>query len=137
MKRKRVERSDRPADRIMLLAQFYIDHKAVKSISVFEDACGLGARYVKNLAATTHGNSGVDTVARIYRTFKGINLHWLVLGEGDMFTVSEEDALRYARDATADAVKKSKIRSMLNSKAFKGMTHEEKLELVHQIIEEG
>ena len=134
MKRKRVERADRAADRIRLLVQFYIDHKAIKNMKTFEDACGLSPRYVKNLSGTTHGNAGVDTIAKIYRTFGGVNLHWLVLGDGDMFTVSEENALRYARDATADAVKKSKIRSMLNSKAFKGMTREEKMDLVEQIL---
>lgn len=129
-------KKNRPVDRIKALAQFYIDHKAIRSMRVFEDACGLSQRYIKNLYLTEHGNPGVETVAQIYRAFKGINLEWLVLGDGKMFKVDDDTAIRFAKDATADLKKEDKIRSVLNNKALKGMTREEKMDLVQRILNE-
>lgn len=83
---------------------------------------------------TEHGNPGVDTIAKIYKTFKVVSLHWLVLGEGEMFTVSDEEAISAGRSACADFDKESKIRSMMRSKVLKGMTREEKMELVERVL---
>ena len=124
---------NRPADRIRQLAQWYIDHKVFRGMATFEGASGLSARYVKNLCGTTHGNPGVDTIASIYKTFRGVSLEWLVLGDGEMFTVSEDDAVRYGKDAVADFEKEAKVRSILNNKKLKGMTREEKLALMRKI----
>lgn len=130
------KKEERTADRIKKLAQFYIDHKVFRGMNMFEEACGLSGRYVKNLCATVHGNPGVDTIASIYRTFRGVNLYWLVLGEGEMFTIDEEEAARAGRDATDEFKKKAKIRSMLNNKTLKDMTREEKIEFVKQVLED-
>ena len=128
------KKNERPVDRIRQLSKFYISHKVFRGENTFESACGLSYRYVKNLCLTKHGNPGVDTIVKIYRTFRGVSLEWLVLGEGEMFTVSEEEALRAARDAT-DVLKKEKsIRSVLNSRQLKGMTYEEKMELVWRVL---
>ena len=126
--------SNRPADRIKQLAQWYIDNKVMRSQQSFEGVCGLSRRYIKNICMTEHGNPGVDTIAKIYKTLKGVNLHWLVLGEGKMFTVSKEEALRAGSDACGDFDKEDKIRKLLNNKALKGMTREEKLELVERVL---
>lgn len=125
---------NRPADRIKALADFYIAKKVFRGMKTFEEACGLSPRYVRNICATTHGNPGVDTIVKIYRTFRGINLEWLVLGDGDMFTVSEEDAIRAGRDATDELKKEEKVRSVLQSKAIRDLTMEEKLELVKRVL---
>lgn len=130
------KKDNRSADRIKQLAQFYVDNKVLRGVTAFEGVCGLSQFYIKNLCATVHGNAGVDTIAKIYNTFKGINLHWLVLGEGKMFLCSTEEAIRYGRDACADYKKESKVRSVLNSKVLKGMTREEKLELMQRILDE-
>lgn len=127
-------KANRPADRIKALADFYISMKVFRGMKTFEEACGLSPRYVRNICATTHGNPGVDTIVKIYRTFRGINLEWLVLGEGDMFTVSEEEAIRAGRDATDELKKEEKVRSVLQSKAIRDMTMEEKLELVKRVL---
>lgn len=132
--KKSIKKGERSADRIRQLAQFYIGHKAFRGMNMFEKACGLSPKYVNNLCSTACGNAGVDTIAAIYRTFRGINLHWLVLGEGDMFTIGEDEAVRAAKDATADMKMEQKVRSVLNSKTLKGMTREEKMELVERII---
>lgn len=129
------KKEGRTADRIRQLAQWYIDHGVFRGMATFEEVCGLSARYVKNLCATVHGNPGVDTIASIYRTFSGVSLHWLVLGEGEMFTVSDEEAERAGRDATDEQKKMAKIRTMLNSKTLKGMTREEKLEFVKYVLD--
>ena len=128
------KKNNRAADRIMELANFYIDNKVMRGQHSFEGACGLSKRYIKNICMTEHGNPGVDTIAKIYNTFKVVNLHWLVLGEGKMFTVSKEEALRAGRDACGDFDKEDKIRKLLNNKALKGMTREEKLELVERVL---
>ena len=125
---------NRPADRIKQLAQFYVDHKVFRGVNVFEGVCGLSKRYIKNLCATEHGNPGVDTIIKIYRTFEGINLHWLVLGDGDMFTVSDDNAVRYGLEASLDYKKEQKVRSVMNNKILKGMTREEKMELMERIL---
>jgi len=130
------KKEDRPADRLKQLAQWYIDHKVFRGMNMFEEACGLSERYVKNLCATVKGNPGVDSIAKVYQTFRGVSLHWLVLGEGDMFTVDEDEALRAGRDATDEFKKKAKIRSMLNNKTLKGMTREEKIEFVKYVLED-
>lgn len=127
---------NRPVDRIRALAQFYIDHKVIRSVRVFEEACGLSQRYIKNLYLTEKGNPGVETIAQIVRKFNGINLEWLVLGEGKMFNVDDNTAIRYAKDATADFKKEDKIRAVLKNKVLQGMTREEKLELVQRVLED-
>ena len=131
------KKENRSADRIKQLAQFYISHKVFRSLQTFEEACGLSKFYIKNLCATVHGNAGVDTIAKIYRTFKGVNLHWLVLGEGAMFDVSEVEAIRNAQIACEDVKKEAKIKNLLNSKVLKGMTREEKLDFVDKLLNEN
>ena len=133
---KKKENDNRPAARIKQLAQWYIDHKAFRGMNTFEMACGLSPRYVKNIYATEKGNPSVDVIAHIYRTFKGVSLEWLVLGDGNMFTVSDAMAIRYAKDATGELKKEQKIRSVLNNNILKGMSREEKLELVSRMLEE-
>ena len=130
------KKQNRPADRIKHLAQWYIDHKVFRGINTFEKACGFSERYVKNICATEHGNPGVETIANIVRRFKDVSLQWLVLGDGKMFTVDDNTAIRHAKDATADLKKEDKIRSVLNNKALKGMTREEKMDLVQRILDE-
>ena len=128
------KKENRSADRIKQLAQFYISHKVFRSLQTFEAACGLSRFYIKNLCATVHGNAGVDTIVKIYNTFNGINLYWLVLGEGKMFTIDTEEAIRAARDATENVKKETKIRNLLNNKVLKGMSREEKLELMQRVL---
>ena len=96
------EKTERPVDRIRQLARWYIDNGAITSVKSFEIAAGLSSNYIKNLYQTEKGNPGVDTVAKIYRTFAGVSLKWLVLGEGKMFTIPDEKALENARDAVRD-----------------------------------
>ena len=130
------KKNNRPVDRIKQLAQFYVDHKVFRGVTMFERACGFSQFYVKNLCQTVHGNPGVDTIATIYRKFKVVSLEWLVLGEGKMFTVSDDEAVRIAKDSTCDFKKEEKIRKVLNNKLLKGMTREEKMELMQRILDE-
>lgn len=125
---------NRPIDRIKALAKWYIEHKAIKSMYIFEHVCGFSKHYVKNLCATKGGNCSVETVASVYRTFKGVNLHWLVLGEGSMFTVSDEEAISNALAATMDYSKEIKIKKLLDNKLLNGLTKEEKLELFDRLM---
>lgn len=76
----------------------------------------------------------METVASVYRTFKGVNLHWLVLGEGSMFTVSDEEAISNALAATMDYSKEIKIKKLLDNKLLHGLTKEEKLELFDRLM---
>lgn len=128
------KKTNRPADRIRELAQFYVSHKVFRGVKTFEAVCGLSKFYVKNISATTHGNPGVDIIAKIYKTFPGVSLYWLVLGEGEMLTVSEDEAVRAARDACAGYNKESKINSILNNKILKDMSREEKLDFVDKLL---
>ena len=95
---------ERPIDRIKKLAQWYIDHDALSGMKAFEVSAGLSPAYVKNLHLTKVGNPSVDAVAKIYRTFKGVSLKWLVLGEGDMFTVPEDEAIKNASKEELQAI---------------------------------
>lgn len=129
-----MENKERPIDRIKTLIRWYLDHNAIKSVNVFEYVCGFSKNYVRNLAATKVGNPSIEAVASICRTFKGVNLHWLVLGEGDMFTVSDEEAISNALAATMDYTKEMKIKKLLDSKLLKGLTKQEKMELFDRLM---
>ena len=91
---------ERPIDRIKKLAQWYIDKKALPSMKAFELSCGLSEAYIKNMYETIKGNTGVDSIAKIYKTYKSVSLEWLVLGEGEMLTTSEEEAIANAKEAS-------------------------------------
>ena len=107
----------RPIDRIKAIAQFYIDNGALASMKNFEEACDLSSNYVKNLSATQKGNPGVDVVAKIYRTFKGISLNYIILGEGDMFTIPWKEALDAAKEIGENYKLTRSIRRMLKDKS--------------------
>lgn len=108
---------ERPIDRIKAIAQFYIDNGALASMKNFEEACDLSSNYVKNLSATQKGNPGVDVVAKIYRTFKGISLEYIILGEGEMFAIPWKDALNAAREIGENYKLTRSIRRMLKDKS--------------------
>lgn len=108
---------ERPIDRIRAIAQFYIDHGALASMRNFEEACDLSVMYVKNLSATEKGNPGVDVVAKIYRTFRGISLEYIVLGEGKMFTIPEREALGAAEKVGKDYLVARSMRRMLKDRS--------------------
>lgn len=128
--------NNRPIDRIRELCQFYIDNKVIRGQQSFEGVCGLSKRYIKNLYMTENGNPGVDTIAKIYNTFKGVNLHWLVLGEGEMFTIDKEEAISAGREACGDYDKEAKLKNLLNNKLLKGMTREEKMDLIERLLDD-
>lgn len=108
---------ERPIDRIKAIAQFYIDNGALASMKNFEEACNLSSMYVKNLSATQKGNPGVDVVAKIYRTFRGISLNYIILGEGDMFTIPWKEALDAAKEIGENYKLTRSIRRMLKDKS--------------------
>lgn len=114
-----MKNEERPIDRIKTLAQWFIDHHALSGMKAFELSAGLSPAYIKNLYLTKSGNPGVDTVAKIYKTFKGVSLEWLVLGEGDMLTVSEEEAIQTAVEASKEYMIEGHIRRMLNRNVSK------------------
>lgn len=125
---------NRPVDRIKQLAQWYKAKGVISSINMFEEVCGFSKNYIKNLHETKIGNPSVDVIAKIYKTFSGVSLHWLVLGEGDMFTVSELEVISAGNQAVKDCVKSKKVRKLLNNKVLNGMTREEKLELIEKLL---
>lgn len=106
---------ERPIDRIKKLAQWYIDHDALSGMKAFEVSAGLSPTYVKNLHLTKVGNPSVDAVAKIYRTFKGVSLKWLVLGEGDMFTIPEDEAIKNAMEASKEYMIEGHMRRLLKN----------------------
>ena len=106
---------ERPIDRIKQLAQWYIDHDALSGMKAFEVSAGLSPAYIKNLHLTKVGNPGVDAVVKIYRTFKGVSLEWLVLGEGDMFTIPEEEAIKNAMEASKEYMIEGHMRRLLKN----------------------
>lgn len=106
---------ERPIDRIKKLAQWYIDHDALSGMKAFEVSAGLSPAYVKNLHLTKVGNPSVDAVAKIYRTFKGVSLEWLVLGEGDMLTVPEDEAIKNAMEASKEYMIEGHMRRLLKN----------------------
>lgn len=125
----RMMNEERPIDRIKKLAQWYIDHHALSGMKAFETSAGLSPAYVKNLHATEVGNPGVDAVAKIYKTFTGVSLNWLVLGEGEMFTIPEEEAIRNAEEAAKEYMISSHLKRMLN----RNVTKEELKALIDKI----
>lgn len=119
---------ERPIDRIKAIAQFYIDNGALASMKNFEEACNLSSMYVKNLSATQKGNPGVDVVAKIYRTFRGISLNYIILGEGDMFTIPWKEALDAAKEIGENYKLQRSIKRMLKDKS-----KEEILEIISKM----
>lgn len=84
------QNNERPIDRIKALADWLIANKVIKTLTKFEEVCGLSRHYVKNLMQTEKGNPGVDTIAAIYDVFPAVSLKWLVAGKGPMFTSRNE-----------------------------------------------
>ena len=84
------ENENRPIDRVYALAQWMVEHKALKSVYAFEKLCGLSNLYIRNLRATEKGNTGVDTIAKIYDAVPSVSLEWLVMGRGRMFKKKDE-----------------------------------------------
>lgn len=87
------QKKERPIDRIKALADWLIANKVIKTLTKFEEVCGLSRHYVKNLMQTEKGNPGVDTLAAIYEVFPSVSLKWLVVGKGPMFTSRNETEL--------------------------------------------
>ena len=81
----------RAIDRIRALADWLVEKKVVKSITQFENVCGMSPKYIRNLRATEKGNPGVETIAGIYDVFPSVSLKWLVTGKGGMFPPSKNE----------------------------------------------
>ena len=83
--------TERPIDRIKMLADWLIENGVIKSIYAFERVCGLSKLYVRNLLATQKGNPGIEVVARIYDVFPMVSIEWLVTGRGNMWKRKGDD----------------------------------------------
>ena len=136
---------ERPIDRIRALADWLIEKKVVKSITQFENVCGMSPKYIRNLRATEKGNPGVETIAGIYDVFPSVSLKWLVTGKGGMFPPSKnEDELVekmrldiIAREVLALTTDKNNIRDALELtlKHHKDdLTAEEKIALLERLL---
>lgn len=88
-----MKKKESAIERIRQLADWLIAHDVVRSVAQFEVICGLSSRYIYNLTSKGNGNPGVDTIAAIYDVFPAVNVKWLVVGEGKMFTARDEQEM--------------------------------------------
>ena len=52
---------------------------------------GTSNRVVRNIVGGRRNKPGFDTLKKIMQTFDGINAHWLLTGEGEMFVSESTD----------------------------------------------
>lgn len=60
--------------------------------------------------ATGEGKISVEVLNRIIDTYKNVNMHWLLTGEGEMFMDSQEDKIRQVEEPPGTYAAKGKGR---------------------------
>lgn len=67
----------------------------------FETFCGIGNGSIKNIGEGV----STQTIAKIYKCFPNISLHWLILGEGDMYESEKSSEMApISNDSRVDAL---------------------------------